>query len=78
MVTLASLDLHTLSRFIPLHAKEDHEHAALIWEQIDRILTEFPTEDAQIEFGFDCLARVYPYLVWDDALCLTRSEICWQ
>jgi len=75
MPVLRQLGLGRESRFVPVHAITDRAHAALVWKQIDRIASSCPGSDRAIEFGFDCLALVYPGLVWDEALVRTREEL---
>jgi hypothetical protein len=62
------------SKFIPLHAKEDHEHAALIGRQIATVAGVFPDAAGAIEYGFDCFSQVYPLPIWDEALAQARRE----
>jgi hypothetical protein len=75
MPVLSQLGMVADSRFVPLHAKEDHAHASLIWEQIDKVSQQFSDAAIAIEFGFDCFALVYPTLVWDEALAQTQAEL---
>jgi heme oxygenase-like protein len=75
MPVLDQLGLRDASKFVPVHAREDHMHAELVWKHIDRVVSLFPGSERTIEFGFDCLALVYPLLVWDEAVVQTRAEI---
>lgn len=71
------LEKHGLARgskFVPLHATEDHAHAATLWEEIGKVAETFPGAEPAVEFGFDALALVYPTLIWDEALRLTKAE----
>lgn len=71
------LEKHGLARgskFVPLHATEDHAHAATLWEEIGKVAETFPEAEPAVEFGFDALALVYPTLIWDEALRLTKAE----
>ena len=71
---LDQLDLKPNSNFVPLHATEDEKHAALILEQIDRVVESCPEASSSIQFGIACLGRVYPRLIWDDAWEMTLEE----
>ena len=75
MLVLEPLGMGTGSKFVPLHAKEDQAHAKLIWEEIEKVITMFPEAEHSIEFGFDCLALVYPSLIWDEALAQSKKEL---
>jgi hypothetical protein len=75
MPVLQQLGIGRESRFVPVHAVTDQKHADLVWKHIDRVAACFPAADGAIEFGFDCLALVYPTLVWDEALARTREEL---
>jgi hypothetical protein len=74
---ILQLGVGSESKFVPLHAREDQKHADLVWKQIDRVASIFPGSERVIEFGFDCLALVYPFLVWDEAVAGTRAELGW-
>jgi hypothetical protein len=77
MPVLRRFGIETDSKFVPLHAKEDQAHAHLIWKQIDQVAESFPGAERAIEFGFDCLALVYPAFIWDEALSQTKAELGW-
>ena len=49
-------------------------HAATLWEEIGKVAETFPGAEPAVEFGFDALALVYPTLIWDEALRLTKAE----
>jgi hypothetical protein len=72
---LHRLGLGASSKFVPLHATEDQAHADLVWKQIGQVVDLFPEAQRPIEFGFDCLAVVYPTLIWDEALARARAEM---
>jgi hypothetical protein len=61
--------------FIDFHAKEDVAHSTLLADLIDRVVSEYPSAEPAIEYGFDCFAAVYPLPIWDAALRHTRAEM---
>lgn len=58
--------------FVSLHAKEDAGHAAGVRMLIQQVVEEHPEAAAEIEYGFECFASVYPHPVW--ALALQRAQ----
>jgi hypothetical protein len=62
-------------RFIDYHAKEDIGHSRLLADFIARVVNEYPSAAAAIDYGFDCFAEVYPLPIWDAALRHARAEI---
>lgn len=62
-------------RFIDFHAKEDIGHARLLEEFIARLIRDYPSAAAAIEYGFDAFAAVYPLPIWDAALRNARREL---
>ena len=50
------------------------EHASYLRDQIARIVRQVPDAAPAIEYGFDCLAAVYPLPVWSAALSRARPE----
>jgi hypothetical protein len=60
--------------FVTAHAREDEEHTRYLRDQIARIVRQVPDAAPAIEYGFDCLAAVYPLPVWSAALSRARSE----
>lgn len=63
----ASRQFDQIGRFIPLHAKEDIKHQQLIQEHTENLVTLFPEAAADIQWGFDCFAAVYPLPIWQCA-----------
>ena len=65
----------TARQFIDFHAKEDIGHAIALADFINRVVTDYPSSEAAIEYGFDCFAAVYPCPIWAAALRHARSEL---
>jgi hypothetical protein len=45
--------------------------------QIAQVTATFAGAERAVEFGFDCVALVYPSLIWNEALAQTRRELSW-
>jgi hypothetical protein len=61
--------------FIDFHAKEDIGHSIQLAEFVDRVVNEYSSAEAAIEYGFDCFAAAYPLPIWNAALRHALAEI---
>ena len=61
--------------FVTLHAREDAAHTDFLRKQISQIVSEDADASIAIEYGFDCLASIYPEPIWNAAFRRALDEV---
>ena len=61
--------------FLDFHAKADVGHSNQLRRVMIRVVQDYPDAAEAIEYGFDCMALVFPMPLWETALRHARQEL---